>query len=114
MYHFSIKNLPGDHVSYWDFDDPDKKVRDSSAAAIASSALLDLSALSGKEEFWQVAINILSSLFNNYLSEENEDGILKHGCFHKSKNIGVNERLYMGGLLFYRRDNEKIIQRLLG
>jgi len=35
-------------------------VRDSSAGAIASSGLLDLSDLSGKEEFRDAAINILS------------------------------------------------------
>jgi len=37
--------MPGDHVPYWDFDAPDipRAPRDVSAAAIMSSALLDLS-----------------------------------------------------------------------
>ena len=61
-----------DYVPYWDFNDPKKEVRDSSTGAIASSGLLDLSDLSGKEEFWEVAISILNSLCNNYLCEEDE------------------------------------------
>ena len=93
-------NLPEDYVPYWDFDDPKKEVRDSSAGAIASSGLLDLSDLSGKEVFKQVAINILSSLCDNYLCEEDENGILKHGCFHKPAEMGVDESLIWGDYYF--------------
>ncbi|MBE9593035.1 MAG: glycoside hydrolase family 88 protein, partial [Proteobacteria bacterium] len=46
---YFIKNLPEDYVPYWDFDDPEKSVKDSSAAAIACSGLLTLSELSKKE-----------------------------------------------------------------
>lgn len=95
-----MKNRPEDYVSYWDFDDPNKEVKDSSAAAIASSGLLDLSELSGKEEFIEAAINILNSLCDNYLSGEDEDGILKHGCFHKPAGIGVDESLIWGDYYF--------------
>ena len=97
---YFIKNLPEDFVPYWDFDDPNKEVKDSSAAAIASSGLLDLSELSGKKEFRDGAINILSSLCNNYLSGEDEDGILAHGCFHKPEGMGVDESLIWGDYYF--------------
>jgi len=97
---YFIKNLPEDYVPYWDFNDPKKEIRDSSAAAIASSGLWDLSELSGKKEFREVAINILNSLCNDYLSGKNEDGILKHGCYHKPENIGVNESLIWGDYYF--------------
>lgn len=97
---YFIKHLIKDCVSYWDFDDPKREVRDSSAGAIASSALLDLSVLSGEEEFRDVAISILNSLCDNYLSGEDEEGILKHGCFHKPENIGVNESLIWGDYYF--------------
>jgi len=97
---YFIANLPEDYVPYWDFDDPNKDAMDSSAAAIASSGLLDLSEIGGKEEFRNTAINILNSLCNNYLSGEEEDGILKHGCFHKQENIGVNESLIWGDYYF--------------
>lgn len=97
---YFIKNLPEDYVPYRDFDDPERLITDSSAAAIASSGLIDLSELSGKEEFRDIAINILNSLCNNYLSEEGKDGILKHGCFHKPENMGVNESLIWGDYYF--------------
>ena len=97
---YYIENLPEDYVPYWDFDDPDGKVKDSSAAAIASSALLDLSTFSGKEEFKDATINILNSLCDDYLCEEEKDGILKHGCFHKPENIGVDESLIWGDYYF--------------
>ena len=95
---FFIKNLPEDYVPYWDFNDPKKELRDSSAAAIAFSGLLDLSALSGKKRFRDVAINILNSLCDNYLS--NEEGILKHGCFYKPAGMGVDESLIWGDYYF--------------
>lgn len=97
---YFIKNLSEDYVPCWDFDASKREVRDSSAGAIASSALLDLSKLRGKEEFREVAINILNSLCNNYLSGKNEDGILKHGCFHKPENMGVDESLIWGDYYF--------------
>lgn len=75
-------------------------MKDSSAAAIASSALLDLSELSGKEEFREIATSILDSLCNNYLVEEDVDGILKHACFHKPEDIGVDESLMWGDYYF--------------
>ena len=95
-----IKNLSEDYVPCWDFGASKREVKDSSAGAIASSALLDLSELSGKEEFKEVAINILNSLCNIYLSGKNEDGILKHGCFHKPENMGVDESLIWGDYYF--------------
>lgn len=94
-------------MPYWDFDDPEKEVRDSSAAALASSGLLDLPDLSGKEEFREVAEKILNSLCNNCLAGGEKDGILAHGCFHKPAGMGVDESLIWGRLLFYRSDNEK-------
>lgn len=97
---YFIKNLPEDYVPYWDFDDPRKEVKDSSAAAIASSGLLELSEISEKKEFRDVAKNILKALGDNYLCEENEKGILKHGCFHKPENMGVDESLIWGDYYF--------------
>jgi unsaturated chondroitin disaccharide hydrolase len=97
---YFVKKLPEDYVPYWDFDDPEKEMRDSSAAAIAASGLLDLSELSEKKKFREVAINILNSLCNNYLSGKNEDGILNHGCFYKPAGIGVDESLIWGDYYF--------------
>lgn len=99
---YFIANLPEDFVPYWDFDDPEipNAVKDSSAAAIASSALLTLSEFSGEERFREYAVNILSSLYDNYLSGDDEEGILKHGCYHRPENRGVNESLIWGDYYF--------------
>lgn len=97
---YFLRNLPEDFVPYWDFDDPNKKVKDSSAAAIASSGLLTLSELSGLEELREVAIKILNSLCDNYLLGGDEEGILKQGCFHKPENMGVDETLIWGDYYF--------------
>jgi unsaturated chondroitin disaccharide hydrolase len=97
---YFIKNLPEDYVPYWDFEDPEKEVRDSSAAAIAASGMITLSELREKKEFKEAAINILNSLCDNYLCEEEKDGILKHGCFHKPEGIGVDESLIWGDYYF--------------
>jgi len=86
-------------VPYWAFNDPNPSVKDTSAAAIACSGLLTLSELSKKEEFKEVALKILNSLSTNYLSEEGE-GILKHGCFYKPENRGVDESLMWGDYYF--------------
>lgn len=96
---YFISNLPEDYVPYWDFNDPKPLVKDSSAAAIACSGLLTLSGLSKKEEFKEVALKISNSLSANYLNKE-DDGILKHGCFYKPKNIGVDESLMWGDYYF--------------
>lgn len=89
-------------MPYWDFDNPKipKAVKDSSAAAIACSGLLTLSEFDGREEFREIAINILNSLCNTYLAEEDKDGILKHGCFHNPENLGVDETLTWGDYYF--------------
>ena len=66
---YYIKRLPDDWVPYWDFDAgeilPNQK-RDSSAATIAASGLLELSTLvkdaKSKEKYFNAAENILSSL----------------------------------------------------
>lgn len=97
---YFIKYLPKDYIPYWDFNDPKKSVKDSSAAAIASSGLLTLSSLSRQEKFKEIAIRILNSLSKHYLANENEDGILKHGCFHKPAGIGVDECLIWGDYYF--------------
>ena len=97
---YFIDNLPEDFVSCWDFNDPNKEIRDTSAATIASSGLLTLSELREKEEFREFAVNILNSLCNSYLGREDENGILAHGCFYKPRDFGVGESLIWGDYYF--------------
>jgi hypothetical protein len=84
---YYLTNVPADYVPYWDFDAPDipNAPRDSSAAAITLSALVQLSQLvtnmQDSATFWAGAHNILESLGStNYLAEgTTSSGILLHG-----------------------------------
>lgn len=98
---YFIRNLPDDYVPYWDFNDPSipQSVRDSSAAAIACCGLCTLSTLTPKRRFREAALKILDSLITNYLAGDS-DGILKHGCYHKPENLGVDESTIWGDYYF--------------
>jgi unsaturated chondroitin disaccharide hydrolase len=84
---YYIANVPSDYVPYWDFDDPaiPNAPRDSSAAAITLSAMVQLSELDtnlqNSATFWGEAHNILESLGStNYLAQgTTSSGILLHG-----------------------------------
>lgn len=99
---YYIANCPSDYVPYWDFNAPDipDTVRDSSAAAIIACGLLELFNVSEKQRFWNIAASILKSLCENYLTEEDKDGILKHGCFNKPDGNSVDESLIWGDYYF--------------
>lgn len=99
---YFIDHLPADYVPYWDFNAPDFPPgdpnshlhKDSSAAAIAASGLLELSTfVSGtdKVKFQTAALNILDSLTSpSYLADgTNSMGILLHGTGN-AKNTDDN------------------------
>lgn len=83
---YFIKNLPDDFVPYYDFKDPNipNVPKDSSAAAIAACALLEL------DTYIQPALNILNSLTQNYFTLPEYDGILTCGCYHLPNQEGIN------------------------
>jgi rhamnogalacturonyl hydrolase YesR len=113
--------MPADKVPYWDFDDAaiPNTPRDSSAAAIMSSALLDLSSLvdgaSAKaySDFAEQQLRSLSS--PAYLARPGENGgfLLKHATGHKpaGKEIDVplnyGDYYFLEALLRYRARQEK-------
>lgn len=98
---YFLENTPDDYVPYWDFNDTaiPNTVKDSSAAAIACSGLLTLSGSEEGKRFRSFALQIFDSLSRNYLSE-GQDGILKHGCYDKPANVGVDEALIWGDYYF--------------
>jgi unsaturated chondroitin disaccharide hydrolase len=91
---YFINNLPPDFIPYWDFNAPDKQKapRDSSAAAIAASGLIELAKIETsqtlKNKYMGAAENILLSLSSpKYLSSKATEGnILLHSTYNK--NIG--------------------------
>lgn len=97
-------NLPSDKIPYWDFDAPNipNEERDSSAAAIMASALIELSSYTSEEasqNYKSTAKEILNNLLTDkYLAKKGENGgfLLKHGVGHKPENSEVDVPLSYG------------------
>jgi unsaturated chondroitin disaccharide hydrolase len=91
--------LPGDHIPYWDleFSDDSGEERDSSAAAIAASGLLELADLLSADPrapyYRAAAVRILTSLIDNYSTQDQlrSNALILHGVYDKPKGVGVDE-----------------------
>ena len=90
---FFVRHLPPDRVPYWDFDVPDKTTapRDTSAAAITASALLELSGFesdpAAKQRDTDTARDILMSLSSPTYAPRDPRfaAMLQHGTQHLPK-----------------------------
>jgi unsaturated chondroitin disaccharide hydrolase len=104
-----LANLPADRVPCWDFDaDPQAPLpqgsqKDSTAAAIAASALLDLAkqtqAPDRSKAYRNAALEMLDVLVGpDYLAQGDADceGILRHGVYHLPKRLGIDESTLWG------------------
>lgn len=105
---YFLDRLPADRVPYWDFDDPavPNTVRDSSAAAIGASGLLELAANEddpqAAERYRSAALGLLAALYEGWSScgRPDEQGILLHGTWHKNAGFGVDASLMFGDYYF--------------
>ena len=95
--HYFIKFLPKNKIPYWDFDAPNipDELQDASAAAIAASALIELSQYSKKNSalYFKTAEEILKTLSSSaYFSPESTQGnfLIVHGVGHKPKKQEVD------------------------
>lgn len=108
-----LSNLPDDKIPYWDFNAdlsqplPWGPQKDSSAAAIAASGLLDLAEQTSVPEhamaYHNAAVVMLDVLAQPpYLAADTPgwEGILKHGVYHTKKNLGVDESVMWGDFFF--------------
>jgi unsaturated chondroitin disaccharide hydrolase len=108
-----ISRLPEDRVPLWDFDadphgpPPFGNQKESSAAAIAASGLLDLARQTADDELAEqyeaTALAMLDQLCTpEYLAVQTPgwEGILKHGVYHTAKNLGVDESVMWGEYFF--------------
>jgi unsaturated chondroitin disaccharide hydrolase len=108
-----LAHLPDDKIPYWDFDAdlsaplPWGPQKDSSAAAIAASGLLDLAKQTKQPEraiaYHNAAMVMLDVLCGpDYLAirDSGWEGILKHGVYHTKKNLGVDESVMWGEFFF--------------
>lgn len=104
---YYLVRLDSSLVPYWDFDDPEipNAPRDSSAAAIVASALLDVAALHPEPErarMWNAhAIAMLTSLCQNYLARNSQHrGLLLHGCYSRPHRKGEDSTVLFGDFYF--------------
>ncbi|MFT3831024.1 MAG: glycoside hydrolase family 88 protein [Opitutaceae bacterium] len=101
-------NLPADKIPYWDFNAPDipRALRDTSAAAIMASALLELSGFvdaTAAQEYRDVAACQLRSLSSPaYRAELGGNGgfLLRHGVGHIPERHEIDVPLVYGDYYF--------------
>ncbi len=100
---FFVGSLPADSIPYWDFEAPGipSAPRDTSAAAIAASGLLELSTLTtgtASDSYLGAAAAILDSLMSPaYLSDGgSSDGILLHGVGNHPSSSEIDVSLIYG------------------
>ncbi|MGW1160325.1 glycoside hydrolase family 88 protein [Streptomyces sp. NPDC002519] len=67
---FAVGALSPDHVPVWDYRAPQQPydIKDASAGAVMACGLLDLSAATGRREYRQVAVRILTALSETCLT----------------------------------------------
>ncbi|MFP2931608.1 alpha-12C2-mannosidase [Pyxidicoccus sp. 3LG] len=100
-----LNNLPADMVPKWDFNAPDSQ-KDSSAAAIVASALLELSQLetdaARKTRYRDAALRTLDTLMTpTYFAEgTNSPGLLLHGVGHLPAGKEIDTALIYGDYYF--------------
>ena len=103
---YFLRHLPADSVAYWDliFGDESGEQRDSSAAAIAASGLLELAGTmpSGGGRYRAAAGIILESLIARYSTARHPESnaLLLHGVYDKPKGIGVDEGTLWGDYFY--------------
>lgn len=119
-FYLNHPNMPSDKVPYWDFYAPNipTEERDASAAAIAASALLELSTYSGEKgkRYYADAVKMLESLSSPAYRAalgENNHFLIKHCVGAKSLNSEIDVPLiyadyyYLEGLLRYQKMAKK-------
>ena len=94
-------------VPPWDFDDPavPDTLIDTSAAAIVASAFADMAALHPDREkgaaWHRRARDLLTVLCERHLARDDAHrGLLRHGCYSKPHNQGVDSAVMFGDYFF--------------
>ncbi|AFH60796.1 glycoside hydrolase family 88 protein [Paenibacillus caseinilyticus] len=105
--HYFIASLPDDGIPHWDFrvPNPEDEPRDTSAAAIAASGLLEMAELVPEVEssfYYRSACHIIHSLTEKYgtWDQPEHEGILLGGTSHKPANSNVNVSLIYGDYFY--------------
>jgi unsaturated chondroitin disaccharide hydrolase len=104
---YFLRRLGSDTAPYWDFDDPaiPDAPRDSSAAAILSSVLLDIADLHPDPREGvarrEQSLVLLDGLCRDHLArEERLRGLLAHGCYSRPHDEGIDSAVLFGDFYF--------------
>lgn len=104
---YYVRRTGEQQVPPWDFDAPDasRGPRDSSAAAIAASGMLDIAQIHTDEKAaarWRdTALHTLDVLCADYVAwEANHRGVLKHGVYSKPHDTGTDSAVMFGDYYF--------------
>ena len=111
-----LEQSPPNGIPPWDYDAPatgafSRSQTDSSAAAIAACALFMLSRILGEipraVPYRNTALAIVNTLTRPpYIHNDPEwEGILKGGCYHMHKDLGINESSMWGDFYFVEAMN---------
>lgn len=99
------KNMPDDGIPYWDFNVPNipNAYRDASAAAIMSSALIELYSFTKNETYLNYSNKVINSLSSSkYLLNESVNGpfILDHSTGDWSRKAELDEPIIYADYYF--------------
>lgn len=104
---YYIKRLDGRQVPPWDFDatGSDANIKDTAAAAVVSSALLELGRLhpdpAAAAKWAGHGVAMLEALCRDeFAIEPSHRGLLKHSCYSKPHNEGVDGATMFGDFFF--------------
>lgn len=101
-----MSRLPVDLIPYWDLDsdEEDRWVRDSSAAAIAASGMLEIASLMDVEdgsEFRSMAERLLHALTDNVaVFDDSTEGILRMGTVNYTNRKHINVPIIYGDYFY--------------
>jgi unsaturated chondroitin disaccharide hydrolase len=104
---YYIKRLDGRQVPPWDFDakGADARIKDTAAAAVVASALLELARIhpdqTAAAKWGAHGIAMLEALCRDeFARESSHRGLLKHSCYSKPHNEGVQSATMFGDFFF--------------
>ena len=100
---YFLNRLGNNILPPWDFDrSGEGQPRDSAAAAIAASGLLELSKVSGNSTYADQGRRIVLGLIDSCVDFENPDrpGLLMHGTVDYPRRSGVDESIMYGDHYF--------------
>jgi len=103
---YYLRRLDGRQVPPWDFDATgyDAGIKDTAAAAIVASSLLELARLhpdaQAAAKWHRHGVAMLEALCRDELTKEGQHGLLHNSCYSKPHNIGVDGATMFGDFFF--------------